>query len=121
LIAGTVTDDDTPIVVLEIAGRAWTAIVDTGFNGVFELPDALRSMLPHERMGQTFSNLAGGMQILEDAYLAEIEFDGERIRAEVTFAPGDQVLIGTRVLRDHYLAIDFPGQTLTLARAENDS
>lgn len=116
MIAGIVTDDDTPIVKLEIAGETWTAIVDTGFNGDFELPGALQSMLPHERMGQTFSNLAGGQQILEDAFLVEVHFDGEPVLAEVTFVPGDQILIGTRVLRGHRLEIDFPAQTLRLER-----
>jgi hypothetical protein len=46
LIVGTVSDD-TPVVALDIAGREWPAIVDTGFNGDFELPDELRTILPH--------------------------------------------------------------------------
>jgi predicted aspartyl protease len=114
---GRVTDDDTPVIVLEIAGRKWAAIVDTGFNGDFELPEMLRSLLPHERMGQTLSYLAGGQQILEDAFLVEIPFDGEIVLAEISFVPGDQILIGTRVMRDHRFEIDFPSQTLRLERA----
>lgn len=116
MIVGVVSDDDTPIVALELAGRKWSAIVDTGFNGDFELPEALRAFLPHECMGRTISTLAGGQSIEEDSYLVDIPFDGEIVSAEVTFAPGDQILIGTRLLLRHRLEVDFPERTVTIER-----
>lgn len=39
---GTVTLDGVPMLYLPVAGRSWPAIVDTGFNGALELPDALQ-------------------------------------------------------------------------------
>jgi predicted aspartyl protease len=116
LIVGTVSDDDAPVVTLELADRDWPAIVDTGFNGDFELPDELRPLLPHEYMGKTISILAAGQRVEEGAYYVEVPFDGELVSAEVTFVPGSQILIGTRLPRHHRLEVNFPGRTVTIER-----
>ena len=116
MIVGSVSDDGAPEVVLELAGRRWPAIVDTGFNGDLELPDELRSILPHEYIGRVISNLAGGQRIEEDAYTVEVPFDGELVSAEVTFVTGEQILIGTRLLWQHRLEVVFPKSTVTVER-----
>jgi hypothetical protein len=45
LIEGVVSRAGLPVVVLQIAGRDWTAMVDTGFNEDVELPAALAAHL----------------------------------------------------------------------------
>jgi hypothetical protein len=32
VIAGTVTDDRIPVIMLPVAGQMWPGIIDTGFN-----------------------------------------------------------------------------------------
>ena len=116
MIEGTVTDEGVPLIELELGGRRWETIVDTGFNGDLELPVELQDILPTRLLGQVISTLAGGQSIEEDAYRIEMEFDGESVRPEVTFAPETQILLGTRLLRSHYLEINFLDRTVLIRR-----
>ena len=116
MIVGIVSDGDAPVVVLELANREWPAVVDTGFNGDLELPEELRSLLPHEYMGRTISFLAAGQKTEEDAYFVIIPFDGEMVAAEATFVSGKEILIGTHLLRHHRLEVNFPERTVMIER-----
>ena len=82
-------------------------IIDTGFNGYLELPESLRSAVKAQFIGHLESALAAGQTILEENYVVEFPFDGETLEIEATFAPGDEILIGTSLLRNHRLEIDF--------------
>jgi predicted aspartyl protease len=117
LITGFVSAEREPTVILEVAGRNWEAVVDTGFNGDLELPIALKRMLPCRFFGQVTSLLAGNQRIDEDAFHVDFPFDGQIVLAEATFVPGRQILIGTRLLKAYRLEIDFPKRTLRLDRA----
>lgn len=101
---------------VEIAGQSWTAIVDTGFNGELELPDELRSHVNAEFVGRATSLLAANQRIDEDLYLVDFPFDGQTLRVEATFVDGEELLIGTGLLRDHRLEIDFPARRVTIER-----
>lgn len=118
MIVGTVTEDGIPYLMIEVAGRQWTAVVDTGFNGDLELPDALLDSVSATLIGPIESVLAANQNIVEDLYAVDFEFDGEQHRAEATFVDVDTILIGTRLLRMHRLEIDFPGNTLCVERVE---
>jgi predicted aspartyl protease len=119
LIIGTVSEDSVPTVMLDIGGRHWPAIIDTGFNGDLELPLELKSVLPCRYIGEVVSLLAGGQRIEEDAFHVDIPFDGQINRAEATFVGGDTILVGTRLLHAHRLEIDFPARTVVLRRGES--
>ena len=84
------------------------AVIDTGFNGDVELPAALRDDLAGRFVGRVTSLLAAGQVVEEDLYLVEFPFDGELLRAEATFAAVNEALLGTHILRQHRLQIDFP-------------
>jgi predicted aspartyl protease len=116
LITGIVSEDGEPTIILEIAGRFWEAIVDTGFNGDLELPIALKRVLPCRFVGQITSLLAGNQRIDEDSFQVKFPFDGETVLAEATFVPGRQILIGTRLLRSYRLEVDFRNGTVRLDR-----
>jgi predicted aspartyl protease len=111
-----VTHEGLPVIEVTVAGRPWDALIDTGFNGALELPVALRGRLNDEFDGRITSLLAGGQIVSEDAYLVDFPFGGETIRESATYAPGSEILIGTRLLRDYRLEIDFVGRTLVLER-----
>jgi predicted aspartyl protease len=104
------------MVYLPVGGRLWPAVVDTGFNGALELPEALQSVLPHRFAGHVRSALAAGRFVWEDSYRVEFPFDGESIRVMATFSACEEILLGTRILRDHEILIDFPNRRLTLVR-----
>ena len=90
--------------------------VDTGFNGDLELPDALRAFVNPQFSGQTESILAGGQTILEDYYEITFSFDGRTVLAEATFVPGNEILVGTGLLEQYRLEIDFLRGTVLLER-----
>jgi predicted aspartyl protease len=116
VIAGTVTDSEVPIIILLVAGQTWQAIIDTGFNGDLELPEALRAAVRPRFIGRISSALAGGQRLEEDVYLVEFPFDGRTVQAETTFVPGNEILIGTQLLRPYRLEIHFPERTVLLDR-----
>jgi len=48
MILGHVTGDGEQLVLLPVAGGAWPALIDTGFNGDLELPESLHAVLNAE-------------------------------------------------------------------------
>lgn len=117
MIQGTVSDIGVPTIILSIAGREWSATIDTGFNGDLELPEVLRNVLKPQYVGRVTSSLAGGQTIEEDVYLVDFPFDGEVVQARATFVVGSEILIGTRLLKEYRLQIDFVRRTVVLERA----
>ena len=116
MIQGTVTDIGVPIITIPIAEKEWPATIDTGFNGDLELPEALRNVLKPQYVGRVTSGLAGGQTIEEDVYLVEFPFDDNIIQARGTFVANGEILIGTHLLREYYLQIDFVRRTVVLER-----
>jgi len=116
MIHGTVSNRGVPMITLFIAGQEWAATIDTGFNGDLELPEALRSVLKPEYVGKVTSSLAGGQTIEEDVYLVDFPFDGQIVQARATFVANGEILIGTHLLREYRLQIDFVRRTVVLER-----
>jgi predicted aspartyl protease len=116
VIIGGISEDGVPVVTLEVEGQDWPAIIDTGFNGDLELPQALRGKLNDQPAGRLRSALAAGRIVEEDAYSVEFPFDGQTCHAIATFVSDPQILIGTNLLREHALQIRFPSKTVRLER-----
>ena len=116
MIHGTVSDAGVPTITLSIGEQECTAIIDTGFNGYLELPETLRDTLNPQYIGRVTSILAGGQTIEEELYLVNFLFDRRTIPAEVTFVVNSEILIGTRLLREYRLQIDFFKRTVILER-----
>jgi predicted aspartyl protease len=117
LIEGTVSDDGVPAIDVEVAGESWRAIIDTGFNGELELPERLREHSNARLVGRVTSVLAANQRVEEDVYLVDFPFDGTTVRVQATFVDGDEILMGTRLLRSHCLRINFPAKTVIIERA----
>jgi predicted aspartyl protease len=116
MIEGIVDEKGLPIITLTIAGKEWKATLDTGFNGDLELPYALGSYLNPQFFGRGLSLLAGGQSLEEEHYLVNFPFDGEVVRALATFVSSEEILIGTHLLTDYRLLIDFPAAEVKLER-----
>ena len=114
MIDGIITEDGVPAIEVNVGGQRWQAIVDTGFNGELELPERLRSYLKAEFVGRATSLLAANQRIEEDVFLVDFPFDGQTVRAQATFVKGEEILIGTRMLRDYQLRINFPAGTVAI-------
>ncbi len=116
MMVGTVSADGVPTITLSIAGQKWPAIIDTGFNGDLELPEDLRAALNARHVGRVTSALAGGQRVEEDVYVVEFPFDGHILHIEATFVADSYILIGTHLLRQYQLYIDFVAQSVHLTR-----
>jgi clan AA aspartic protease len=116
VIRGVVSAAGVPTVTLSVAGRDWPATIDTGFNGDLELPQDLREAVNARHVGRVTASLAGGQSVEEDVFIVDFPFDGRTIRAEATFVSGSQILIGTHLLREYALQIDFTRKTVVLER-----
>lgn len=116
MIQGIVTTEGVPTVSIAVAGKIWPATIDTGFNGDLELPEALRTFVNPRFLASTEWLLAGGQRTVEDTYEVEFPFDGEVIAAEATFASDESILIGTGLMAQYRLTIDFIAGTVLLER-----
>ena len=102
---------------MEVGRQSWQAIIDTGFNGELELPQRLRSSVNAQFVGRATSLLTANQQVEEDLFLVDSPFDGQMVRVQATFVDGDEILIGTRLLRDYRLQIDFPARRVSIEKA----
>ena len=117
MIRGNVSLVGVPTITITVAGKDWPAIIDTGFNGDLELPEVLRKEFTTRYVGRATASLAGGQAVEEDIFLSDFPFDGRTIQAEVKFVTGSQILIGTHLLREYALQVDFVNKTVCLDRA----
>lgn len=114
MISGKVTEEGIPVIELEVGDQHWRAIVDSGFNGELELPERLQSQIKARFVGRATSLLAANQRIEEDIFLVEIPFEGRTVRAQATFVDGDEILIGTGMLWNYELRINFPSRTVAI-------
>jgi clan AA aspartic protease len=117
LIDDIITADGVPAIEVVMGNKRWHAIIDTGFNGELELSERLRSEVNAQFVGRATSLLAANQRIEEDVFLVDFPFDGRTVRVQATFVDGDEILIGTRMLRNYELRIDFPAGTVALQRS----
>lgn len=116
MITGKVTEGGVPTVALKIAGSVYPGIIDTGFNGDLELPEDLRRPVNPRYLCRAESLLAGGIIVEDELYLVDFPFDGNTVRAHATFVDGNDILIGTHLLRNYRLSINFVARTVRLQR-----
>lgn len=116
MLRGVVSALGVPTVTLTIGGKDWPATIDTGFNGDLELPEGLRDSLNGRYIGRSTAALAGGQRVEEDVFIVDFPFDGQTVQAEATFVVGSEILIGTHLLREYSLRIDFVSKTVLLER-----
>jgi predicted aspartyl protease len=67
-------------------------------------------------VGRVSSRLAANQSVDEDVYLVDFYFDSISVRVQATLVNGEEILIGTGILKDYRLQIDFPAQTVALER-----
>jgi predicted aspartyl protease len=115
-MTGEIDETGTPIIRLSIADQEWIATIDTGFNGDLELPEQLADVFTAEYAGESSTTLGGGVVIEEELYDIVFPFDGTTVEARAAFASTDGILIGTGLLRDYRLEINFVTGTVLLER-----
>jgi clan AA aspartic protease len=90
------------------------ALIDTGFDGtlMLSLPSALEIGLRLSNMVQV--ELADGSIKNEFVFEAKATLDGATIPVDVLLTSSDENLVGTALLQNRSLMIDFKSQVITL-------
>jgi clan AA aspartic protease len=81
-------------------------VVDTGFEGFLTLPPSMIADLGLPYLININANLANNSSVETDVYLATIVWNGAE-RNIAVLAMGRRPLIGTALLEDYHLSIDF--------------
>jgi clan AA aspartic protease len=81
-------------------------VVDTGFEGALTLPPAMVAALKLPFLIEINANLANDANVKTAAYQATIMWHG-RLRQVAVLAMGRRALLGTALLEDANLSIDF--------------
>ncbi len=89
--------------------------VDTAFDGHFVFSSNLIKELDLETLVETEAVLADGSTVVLQTYVCYLEWFGKRIAAQVVANEGRLPLLGTALLDDRNLAIDYREKTLTLS------
>ena len=81
-------------------------VVDTGFEGFLTLPSPEIAKLGLHYLGQINAKLADNSDVATNVYLATILWNGVEKDVAV-LGMGHRPLIGTALLEDYHLSIDF--------------
>jgi clan AA aspartic protease len=110
----------TPTVGLEVIGVrgpvAIKAVIDTGFDGELCLPTKLAVTLGLVLVGKQAVELADGSHKWELVFSGSVRFLGRRRKVSIYLTDSEDALLGTRLLADCRLTIDFPNGTVRVTR-----
>lgn len=93
-----------------------SAIVDTGFDGYLCLPTSVAVRLGLELVSEGLIELADGRTQKQLVFLGTVEFMEEVQPVMIYLTDSEDALIGTRLLDDCVLTIDFPRRSIELKR-----
>ena len=112
-------ENGSPIIEMNIQGKIWKAAVDTGFNSDLELPRSLFDAVVIRYVSEGYSMLAGGLSTVQAFYQVRVPFDGQVVEALATFVDEETILLGTGLLKEYVLLIDFPAGSVHLTHTSN--
>lgn len=116
---GRMVRDLEPTVPIVLHGRIRCridAVLDTGFSDYVCLSRVHRGKLHLRSVGILPYELADGSRVDEEVFLAEVTFEGQRQRVLVTLTDSSDSLVGTALLRDCSVRIDFPRRQVVVRR-----
>jgi clan AA aspartic protease len=85
----------------------FSAVLDTGFNGYLSVPTHVLTRSSWQLIGTETYEIATGALVEQEVYLGEIVFDGARSLVYAVATDAQDLLIGTKLLREKMLTIDF--------------
>ncbi len=91
-----------------------TAWADTAFDGHLVFPRRIIEQLQLESLAETDAILADGTKITLDTFLCHLDWFGNQIPIQVIGSDGRFPLLGTGLLDQHVLHIDYASKQLTL-------
>lgn len=95
----------------DVAVTMW---IDTAFNGYFVFPDTLIEQIGLEQYAATDAVLADGSQVTLESHVCYVEWFGTMMAAQVIANNGKLPLLGTEMLANRVLTIDYNQSVMTL-------
>jgi clan AA aspartic protease len=94
------------------------ALIDTGFNGYIILPSLIATRLGLELTSVTWVELADGSVIRNSVFSGHTTFGGQSQEVEIMMTDSDEALIGTALLSNYKLTIDFVNRTVEITESQ---
>ncbi len=111
MITGFINELEEPIIELALVlgdrSKSLPAVIDTGFNGYLSVSAEYVENSDWLFVGFEEYELASGEIIKAKTYLGDIIFDEEQITTFILISQSKDILVGTRLLKDKTLFIDF--------------
>jgi len=118
MIIGFVNESDEPVVEVKLdlgkEKRLVNAVIDTGFNGYISVPKKLIDRSDWDFLGIEEYELASGELMRERVFLGRIEIGTERFVAFILLSNSSDTLVGTKLLKNRVLTINFADKTLKI-------
>lgn len=110
----------TPTADLEVRGSRGAVriktLIDTGFDGDVCIPKTAAVHLGIELVALTVVELADGTQKIELVFGGSVRFLGRTQAVRILLTDSEDALLGTELMADCRLMIDFPTGKVRLAR-----
>jgi clan AA aspartic protease len=103
-----------PITLVLPPEKEIEALLDTGFNGELVLAKKYKRRMKLTRVGSVRAELADGQIIEDDLFVADIIFDSEAKLVLASFADSEDSLIGTELLSEKVVVINFVSGDVTV-------
>lgn len=111
VIRGIVNVADEPVIQLTLILRnrqkRFPAVIDTGFNGYLSVPRSIIEQSGWYHAGYETYEIATGELVRRPVYIGELIFDRKRCSTYLVASQAKDILVGTRLLQDKRLEIDF--------------
>ncbi|MBU4273471.1 MAG: hypothetical protein KKE86_08315 [Planctomycetes bacterium] len=91
-----------------------TVWIDTAFNGGLVIPRQYIERLGLKQASTTRATLADGRSVDLETFTCHVEWFGDVYRTQVVAGNGDFPLLGTLLLADRKLTIDYRAKTVAL-------
>lgn len=124
MLQGIVNEYGEPIVPLKLVSGSRlidnSAVIDTGFNGYLSIYKNLLERLDWYFVGYEEYELANGKRSKEEVYLGKIMFDGEGHDVFAIATDSEDMLIGTKLLKEKILMINFRLNKIEIVDADTE-
>lgn len=114
--SGSVNSSREALIEVHLSsGEAIECLIDTGFDGGIMLPRAFADQLRFPIIGRLAFELVGGTRLFAQVGLANIEWLNETREIEIVVSESNDALIGTELLQNTVLMIDYVSSTVTIS------
>jgi clan AA aspartic protease len=124
MVEGSVNESLEPVVEVglrrEEVVTTIPALVDTGFGGYLCLAEVYVNQLDMTFEFAEPYELANGDVIVKDVFRGRVVFDGRVREVEIILTASEDTLIGSALLQEYTLHIDYLNRTVRIERAAGE-